>query len=75
MLEQERAEKFRLLNLLAPSGNNQVAQNDAVDISTLRRNPKHVMREMERNSQLEAEAIRKRNSEVSIENLETEAGI
>ena len=72
LLEQERAEKFRLLQLIAPDHNISARSDDSIDVSTLRRNPRTIMRDLERNSAIEADAIRKRRESEKIEELESE---
>lgn len=75
LLEQERAEKFRLLSLLAPSIQSNSASQEAVDLSQLRRNPRSIMRDLERASQEESVRIRKRAEEDHINSIEKELGV
>ncbi len=71
LLEQERAEKFRLLELLAPNREYNVqTKENAVDITQLRRNPRTIMRELENNSARAAEQIRRRTTEEHIADVE-----
>lgn len=73
LLEQERAEKFRLLGMIAPSQQSTTA-NDPIDINALRRSPRARMHELERQSREEAIRLQKRDQE-NIENIEREAGV
>ena len=73
LLEQERAEKFRLLGMIAPSQQPTTA-NDPIDINALRRSPRARMHELERQSREEAIRLQKRDQE-NIENIEREAGV